>query len=478
MNLLEDIQNAASDPSSSVSTLLRKCKILAARLGNQRLEDWIVWESDGYPEDVPVPKYRIWSLQVRGNFLGPYSNLNHAPISALKLPQDVRKSYNEYKCRFSIASIESAIKNEDQMVLATGGLASALGRSVYRNMTCVECWAECSIGDCIELLNVVRNRVLDFSLDLWKANPAVGESNSDAQELLSEDGITQSVNQTFNTTVHEGNIMADNTISKLRVSRAEASEKIRSRINIGKELHKTQINSQHEFDKLKSDTEKWTDYNKTLFGTLFDESPLPWWHGTANTYTYDRGLDIEIPYHKRKISQWINELESVYDQLEVYEELPSNTQQTMDRGTMNNENKKIFIGHGRSHIWRALKDFIVEKLKLPYEEFERIPTAGMSISNRLEEMLEGSCMAFIIMTGEDEHADNLLHARENVIHEVGLFQGRLGFKKAIILLEDGCERFSNIEGLIYISFPKGDITAAFEKIRDVLEFHNIKEKSV
>ena len=69
MNLLEDIQNAASDPSSSVSTLLRKCRILAARLGNQRLEDWIVWESDGYPEDVPVPKYRIWSLQVRGKFL-------------------------------------------------------------------------------------------------------------------------------------------------------------------------------------------------------------------------------------------------------------------------------------------------------------------------------------------------------------------------------------------------------------------------
>ena len=116
-------------------------------------------------------------------------------------------------------------------------------------MTCVECWAEFSIGDCIELLNVVRNRVLDFSLELWKANPAVGESNSDAQELLSEDGITQSVNQTFNTTVHEGNIMADNTISKLRVSRAEASEKISSQIDRGKDcmrlkytLNKTLVN--------------------------------------------------------------------------------------------------------------------------------------------------------------------------------------------------------------------------------------------
>ena len=93
-------------------------------------------------------------------------------------------------------------------------------------------------------------------------------------------------------------------------------------------------------------------------------------------------------------------------------------------------------------------------------------------------MLEESCIAFIIMTGEDEQADGSFRARENVIHEVGLFQGRLGFEKAIILLEDGCKRFSNIEGLIYIPFPKGDITASFEKIRDVLESHNIKGEPV
>jgi hypothetical protein len=56
-----------------------------------------------------------------------------------------------------------------------------------------------------------------------------------------------------------------------------------------------------------------------------------------------------------------------------------------------------------------------------------------------------------------------------VIHETGLFQGRLGFKRAIILLEDGCAKFSNIDGLTYIRFPKDSLKPAYEEIRRVLE---------
>ena len=262
--------------------------------------------------------------------------------------------------------------------------------------------------------------------------------------------------------------MADNTTSKLRVSRAEASEKIRSRIEIGKELLKAQIHSQHEFDKLKSDTKKWIDYNKTLFDHLFDDSPLPWSHGSATGYTYNRGLRIEGPDHKKNISRWINDLKSIYERLELYEELPNNTQQPMNNDAVSNENKKYFIGHGGSLEWLKLKDFLENTLKLPYEEFNRIPQAGKITSVRLKEMLESCCMAFLIMTGEDEHTDGTLHARSNVIHEIGLFQAQLGYERAIILREEGCEDFSNIHGITYISFPKGNIRAAFEDIRDVL----------
>ena len=130
---------------------------------------------------------------------------------------------------------------------------------------------------------------------------------------------------------------------------------------------------------------------------------------------------------------------------------------------------RVFIGHGRSLIWRELKDFIEDRLGLQVDEFNRVSAAGMPTSGRLAEMLDSAGMAFVVMTGEDEQPGGQLRARENVVHEAGLFQGRLGFTRAIILLEDGCKEFSNIAGLGQIRFQKGNLESAFEEIRMVLE---------
>jgi hypothetical protein len=131
--------------------------------------------------------------------------------------------------------------------------------------------------------------------------------------------------------------------------------------------------------------------------------------------------------------------------------------------------QNIFIGHGRSPVWLQLKDFLAGRLHFDCDEFNAIPVAGRTTVARLQEMLELAWFAFLVMTGEDVHVDGDAHARENVVHEAGLFQGRLGFERAIILLEDGCAEFSNIDGLTTIRFPKGDISPAFEEIRRVLE---------
>ncbi len=135
----------------------------------------------------------------------------------------------------------------------------------------------------------------------------------------------------------------------------------------------------------------------------------------------------------------------------------------------------VFIGHGRSKAWRDLKDFVQDRLCLPYDEFNRVPVAGFTNIARLSQMLDSAAIALIVLTAEDEQADGKMHARMNVIHEAGLFQGRLGFEKAILVLEEGCEEFSNVQGLGQIRFPSGNISAKFEDIRQVLEREGLLE---
>ena len=84
-------------------------------------------------------------------------------------------------------------------------------------------------------------------------------------------------------------------------------------------------------------------------------------------------------------------------------------------------------------------------------------------------MIDAAGCAFLVMTAEDEQHDGSVHARMNVIHEAGLLQGRLGFRRAIVLLEEGCKTFSNMDGVGHIRFPAGNIAAVFGKVRQVLE---------
>jgi predicted nucleotide-binding protein len=130
---------------------------------------------------------------------------------------------------------------------------------------------------------------------------------------------------------------------------------------------------------------------------------------------------------------------------------------------------KVFIGHGRSSVWRELKDFIQDELGLQCDEFNRVEVAGTTTVARLQQLLDEAAFAFLVLTAEDERVDGTVVARENVVHEAGLFQGRLGFERAIIMLESGCNEFSNIYGLSQLRFESGKVDALFDRVRRTLK---------
>lgn len=128
----------------------------------------------------------------------------------------------------------------------------------------------------------------------------------------------------------------------------------------------------------------------------------------------------------------------------------------------------IFVGHGHSGVWRDLKDHLQDKHRIRVIAFESGARAGHSVRDILEELVSNSTFALLVLTAEDEQANGQLRARQNVVHEAGLFQGRLGFPRAVLLVEEGTEDFSNVAGIQQIRFSKGNIKETFGEVLAVL----------
>lgn len=71
-------------------------------------------------------------------------------------------------------------------------------------------------------------------------------------------------------------------------------------------------------------------------------------------------------------------------------------------------------------------------------------------------MLDESSFALLVMTGEDKTKAGKFRARQNVVHEAGLFQGQLGFSRAIILREKAQKSSPTSPGSKKLDSPKAE----------------------
>ena len=100
MSLLREIQQAATDPDVDLPSLLRKCKILANRLGNPAFKQWVSYELNGYPDLDKLPDYRVFDVEVRGYFTGSFNRmLDNANIPPSCIPKELREIL--FTCRMN-----------------------------------------------------------------------------------------------------------------------------------------------------------------------------------------------------------------------------------------------------------------------------------------------------------------------------------------------------------------------------------------
>lgn len=207
MSLLREIQNAATDSSSNLATVLRKCRILAARLHNEPFKEWVDKELNGYDFETEedrkrLPPYRFLDgVQSRGHFSGPFgSGLKNGVIPPSCIPEEWRDVLTT-QCLFQgVSTYEDLVKNGHTnsalQVPWPADLMGVVGNDVYEDMGCLAAWKVIPPSSIIQLLDTVRNKVLDFALEIEAQAPEAGEASPEQIPVPQEE-----VNRLFQTIV-------------------------------------------------------------------------------------------------------------------------------------------------------------------------------------------------------------------------------------------------------------------------------------
>lgn len=268
--------------------------------------------------------------------------------------------------------------------------------------------------------------------------------------------------------------MTETVLPKLRVRRAEANQKIQTRIEKGQQLHVRQINSDDELEKARAESKKWSDYNETLLLRLFDNTSIAEYAYTdfndfpGFIYT-DKPMPLseELGYYQKGMDSSINSLEGIRDRLELYDEPSDVLQRTPDNAGISNTSQsifgdKVFIVHGhddeaKETVARFVENFGIEATIL-HEQANR----GQTIPEKFEEHAGEAGFAIILLTPDDVGASQAEankfkpRARQNVVLGLGYFWGRLGRGRVCVLHKGGVELPSDMQGLLYVPMNSPD----------------------
>jgi len=175
MNLLHEIQSSLVD-GADLNSIFLKLRYLAAKLGSDPLDEWVKHESEGYPDNAEVSSYRVVPVTYRGTFLGPFQSIiKNAQIPAFIIEQCAGKEWTNHKFRQSIAALDELVKGAregHELGINASDLLLLLQGKMYSGYLCIGARGIVSRASLVGIQNVVRNRILEFTLKLEKTIPA------------------------------------------------------------------------------------------------------------------------------------------------------------------------------------------------------------------------------------------------------------------------------------------------------------------
>lgn len=203
MSLLREIHDAASDSTFPIQDLLKKCLILAARLGHDPLRKWATLELNGYAAEAELPRYRqLHVADVRAHVILGLQHASNVSIARGAVPEDLREDFYSAPVLDPIAAVQELVASDNELgIMVDGGLANLIVQRMYDDdmAGCISMRRHVGRSQFVALIDTVRTRILEFALEIEKLNEDAGEAPSGSAPLPLD-----KVQYVYNTTIMGG----------------------------------------------------------------------------------------------------------------------------------------------------------------------------------------------------------------------------------------------------------------------------------
>lgn len=120
--------------------------------------------------------------------------------------------------------------------------------------------------------------------------------------------------------------------------------------------------------------------------------------------------------------------------------------------------------------------FITERCHLSVQEWRSGRMAANDLISELDRELSHCSFAVCLLGDDASGAGSRKRANQDAVHQAGILQGRYGFGRVALLIEEGCDMFSNLAGLIRLDFPVGRVETTFLELERMLQREGVMGK--
>ena len=166
MNLINEIILALTDSRIQIQDTLLKIKVLAAKINNKDLINFVNGELEGY--EGKIPDYRIYKGQIIGNCTNGHMNYPSMSLPTAHLEPKTYKDLTSCEFYQSIGTLNEYLNINEEKITKTIPIEyhSKLSKGLGNGYKVYSAWVPIDKGVISGVLTKIRSKLLDLMVEI------------------------------------------------------------------------------------------------------------------------------------------------------------------------------------------------------------------------------------------------------------------------------------------------------------------------